>query len=250
MKINRRILLPISVLLLAVLACGGSRDIISNDQPAAQDAAAATNTQPAAIESTTAAQVERVQSAEVADIDYYGDDSLYFIGLIKNTDTVDLEFVEIHVTLRDSSGQLVASESTYSDLDVVPAGGFSPFKLIFFDKPSAWQDYEINIEGDEAGFNNPYLDFEIVSSQGSLPSFGAYEIVGEIRNTGAEDAEFVEIIAVLYDANNHVIGVDFTYSEFDKVTAGGTSPFDLFVFDKAQGEVDHYELFIQGNRAD
>lgn len=252
---TKGILFLVSILLIVSIACGGTRDVIGSDEPSTpfNTQIIPTSEQEAGEAQPTPSFTPETQPAllaEAVDIAYYGDDSLYFIGLIKNTGNVDLEFVEIHITLRDSNGTLVASESSYSDLDVIPVGQISPFKVIFFDNPGAWQNYEINIEGDEAGFLNPYTSFEVISSQGSVPSFGAFEIVGEIRNTGDSDAEFVEIIAALYDADNHVIGVDFTFSEFDKVTAGGSSPFELLLFNKASGEVDHYELYVQGNRSE
>lgn len=245
-------LIFVLALALASLACGGSRDIIassenvgqSNQSTNANITSQASEAGPTAIPT----QVQAIASAEVFDtINYTSGDYLYFIGQIRNTGNVDLEFVEVHVILRDTNGILVASESSYSELDVIPVGETSPFEVMFFETPQSWQSFETNVEGDEADFLEPYVDFEVISSQGNVPSFGDYYINGEIRNVGLQDAEFVEVIAALYDANDQIIGLAFTYSDFDKVTAGGSSPFEMYFFSKAPGDVTRYEIFVQGN---
>ena len=256
MKPLIRFLILGSLIVLAGAACTGSREVIgSESQPtstsAAQEPVQATDP-PAQAQPTNTTPAQTVTAAEVVDINSFTDsiDALHFIGLVRNTGTVDLEFVEITVTLRDANNTLVAVESGYTSLDVVPVGQVSPFSVLFLEAPAEWSTYEIDIQGEEADFLDPYTEFEVVSSTGRIPSFGGYEIVGEIRNTGVANAEFVEVIAVLYDVNNRILGVDFTFTEFDIVEAGGTSPFSLIALSTADGAIDHYDLFIEGSVAD
>jgi hypothetical protein len=240
-------------LILSILACGNAKEIIST-QPAESESEPIPE-QPEETESVQPPsqpeppKSQKMISAEVENVNWYisSIDSLWFIGLVKNTGNVDLEFVEINVLLRDGEGTLVASDFTYSELDTIPVGEYSPFTVLFLEEPESWEKYEVVVEGEEAGFLTPYTEFEIISANGKQGSFGDYEIVGEIRNTGSQDAEFVEISAALYDINGKLIGVDFTYTDFDKVVAGGSSPFTIMFLSTADGDPDHFELFIEGS---
>jgi hypothetical protein len=192
-------------------------------------------------------QPEEAIATEVVAINWYTDITGYlnFVGVIKNTGTVPLEFVKPVVTLRDAQGEMVALEFTYTELDVIEPGGTSPFILFFTDDVGEWTDYEIMVEADEAVFSEPYKDLEIISHNGSADEFTDYIIEGEVKNIGSEDAVFVEISAALYDADDNLVAVAFTFTVLDTVVAGGTSPFEIFVLDSA-GEIDHYELYVEG----
>lgn len=154
------------------------------------------------------------------------------------------------MTLRDEAGTLVASESGYASLDVVRVGEVSPFTILFFSEVGDWSTYEVTVEASEANFLESYRDFEVISSSGTTGDFWAYEIVGEIRNTGSQDAEFVQILVILYNTDGQIIGTDFTYWDFDKVTAGGTSPFTILVSYTSEDDIDHYELLVEGSTVD
>lgn len=245
-------------LLTLSTACGGSRGVISNDLSPTSDKLPTSSDGGIIVEAATATLKpseipvpEAIESAEVFEINtYISGETLYFIGIVRNTGNVDLAFVEVHVTLRDSGDKLIMSESSYSARDVIPVGEASPFNVLFYSETPDYAKYEVTVEGRENTMYQVYKEFEIVSADGQVPSFWDYEIAGEIRNIGSSDAEFVSIIAVLYDAENHIIGLDTTYSDFDVVTAGGTSPFSILFLSKAEGVVDHFEFFIEGRIVD
>jgi hypothetical protein len=46
------------------------------------------------------------------------------------------------------------------------------------------------------------------------------DLRGEIKNNGTETAEFVQIIATLYNANNVTLGSEFTYTEPTSIEPG------------------------------
>jgi hypothetical protein len=259
-------ILVLAALVLASLACGSSEVVATESGAAAEveeqpvEEAAPTEAQEPESEPVEEAveeqpveeaveepQPEVTIAAEVVAINWYTDDAGYlnFIGVIKNTGTVSIEFVKPVVTLRDAQGTMVASEFTYTDLDVIEPGGTSPFTLVFIDEVGEWTDYEIVVEADEALFSEPYKDLEIISHSGRADEFMDYIIEGEVKNIGSEDAVFVEISAALYDADNNIVAVAFTFTTLDKVVAGGTSPFEIIVLGTA-GEIDHYELYVEG----
>lgn len=187
---------------------------------------------------------------EVIELNWYQDEDGYltFLGLLKNNGDQDLVFLELAFILSDEDGATVASDYTYSALDVFPSGEISPFVMYFYEPPAdPWVSYEILIEGDVNEYFDYYADFEVLSAELQEGTFG-YDIVGEIKNVGSSQTDFVNVYAALYDSEDQLIAVDFTFVDKDVLPAGETSTFTLSVWDTLQDlEPDHFEFFIQGN---
>ena len=103
--------------------------------------------------------------------------------------------------------------------------------------------YTLQVEGSVTD-DRPY-DGLVVTTGRAYEEYGYYHLVGEAKNTGEKDCEYVKIVVAFYDAEGQVIGVDYTYTELDVVPAGKTSPFDLSV--DSLPEFDHYELWVEGS---
>ncbi len=248
-QIKVKVVSSIIFLLLVSLACGAARDVIGTSEPeVSQPEPTFTNVNPPPTNQPSNPTEAPQTKVDVLESNWYTDSigTLYFIGIIKNSGNVDLEFTEAIATLRDDSGTLVGSASSFSTLDIIRPGEISPFKILFLNTPANWTKYEIVVQGQEASFLSSYRDFEIVSSQGKTADFGVYTIVGEVKNIGNKDAEFVEIIAIMYDANGKIIGTESTFAKLDKVVAGSTSPFEVLVLSIADGAIDHYDLIVEG----
>lgn len=235
-----------TLLAIVSLACGGSREVISTSQPENQPTQSTSSNQET--QPTAVSQQETILKADVININWYTDsiNTLHFVGTIQNSGTVDLSLTEIVVNLRDDAGTLVGTASSYSSLDVIKVGETSPFHIIFLESPSNWTNHEVLVQGSENSFIQSYRDFEVIAPQGKAGDFGDYEIVGEIKNIGGQDAQFVKVIAILYDQSGKILGVEFTYTTLDKVVAGGTSPFQILVFSIAEGQIDHFDLIVEG----
>lgn len=250
-------LVALAALVLAGLACGSEKTVLSPTMPTTTEVEA---TEAPVSEAPTEAPEptetpKPVMAAEVLSVGWYEDSigSLWFVGELENTGDVDLASVEVIVSLKSGDGTLAAVDSSYAGLDVVYPGEVAPFSVLFFlETPTEWADYEINIQTEAASsfdYATSYRDLEIVDSSGKAGEFAAYQIVGQIQNTGEQDAEFVEITVTLYDAGGNVVGVDSSYTEFDIVKVEQVSPFDIQVLSVA-GDVDHYTLIAEGQPAD
>jgi hypothetical protein len=71
---------------------------------------------------------------------------LHVIGEVQNTGTTPAEFVKLIVTLYDASGNVVGMDFAYTDLDIIPAGGRSPFET-GTDHFLNFDHYEIQVQG-------------------------------------------------------------------------------------------------------
>lgn len=249
MKTKKFILILFSMAAASSACTSTSEETPVNDAPAAQAEVVAAPILPEVVlPSEDHTHAEENISLVVIQVNYFVDsiDFLNFVGFVVNTGTVDLEHVEVNITLHDENGTLVAAESGSISLAVLPANRSAPFSIFFLNNPEGWTDYEIIANADETSFINAYTDFEIISSTGSDPGFIDYEIVGELQNTGTRDAQLVQIVAVLYDSDGDILAVGISSSELEIVEAGGTSPFSIAIIGKAEGEVADFELMVAG----
>lgn len=93
-----------------------------------------------------------------------------------------------------------------------------------------------------------FSDFELISSADYLDAAGIYHIVGEIENTSDRVAEFVEITATLYDANQVVVGRPFGYAFIDVMRPGERSAFNLIFADSSQAsKIASYSLNVSAS---
>jgi hypothetical protein len=182
---------------------------------------------------------------EVIDVNWYMDSNykLHFIGLIKNTGNVDLEFVKVDAVFR-TPGELVGDESGYTSLRVLPVGQLSPFSLTVKADPTVWTQYKLQVEAKRASVYNPYTNFDVLSADGIIPADGAYEIVGEIKNTGEHNSKSVDVIGVLFDQDGHIIGTETAHPDDARLAAGLSSPFKLMFLQIAEGEVASFEILV------
>ena len=67
-------------------------------------------------------------------------------GEIKNNYNTPVTYPQIVGTGYDSSGKVVASHTTYADLDTIPAGGTSPFECYLDDENNQIVKYQLQTQ--------------------------------------------------------------------------------------------------------
>ncbi len=191
---------------------------------------------------------------EVIDVNWYTTtiDSFYLIGIVKNNGSTDLNYMKITAKLKDGQGQVVASKFGFTDIGLLKSGDISSFAVLFSGGVPDWDSYEITVEALEAtemdqAYN--YTLLKVISSESVEPGYAEYAIQGEVKNAGQSDAEFVKVVAILYDEDDHIIGTDWTYTGADRseLDSGETTTFTLRVLNII-GPVDHYDLLVEGRR--
>ena len=73
-------------------------------------------------------------------------ESYIIVGEVKNNYNTEVSLVKIVGTGYDSSGKVVATDFTFADLDKIPSGGKSPFKLYLDDPDQKIVRYELKAE--------------------------------------------------------------------------------------------------------
>jgi len=153
--------------------------------------------------------------------------SLYIVGEVRNNTSSNVDFVRINATLRDSDGNVVDSDYSYSMIDKLTRGMTSPFKVWFWDPP-AWSSYELVVTWDTTT-RQPY-PLEVLNSTSYFNSYDDFHVVGEIRNQYSERRTFIKAFVTMYDANGQVIGADYSYTNPDELDPGQTASFDTEVY--------------------
>lgn len=209
--------------------------------------------QPTLLSERISAETESLR-VEVVEINQWVDSltgDLNFVGILQNTGDIDAEFIRPVVTLRDSAGVLVASESADISFcsDILGVGQISPF-WIRISPPGSWSTYDVNVQANEPLFFEAsyYEAFDIISVQGRPSEFGGYRVVGEVRNSGEFDAQLSQVVVLLYDANEALIAAQCEIADIMEIPAGGTSPFDVELFLLPSNAEYRFEVFARGVR--
>jgi hypothetical protein len=166
----------------------------------------------------------------------------HIIGEVQNNTTYPMNFIKIVATLYDENNNVVGTDYTYTDLDIVLPGGKAPF-VIATDQWAGTASYKLQAQGSESEGELPRQDLIVLSSNDYI-QYDWLHVVGEVLNTGDTNAEYVRVVITLYDTQGDVVGVGYTYTELDIIPPGGTSPFDAST-DFWEG-YDQYSIQVQG----
>ena len=195
---------------------------------------------------TTAGMADALEVSKLNwDQDDYG--YIYVVGMLKNTGSEDLDFVEVQVNLRDANNNMVATASGYTSMDILRAGEDSPFIVSFYEPPyDDWQGMEIFIQADQNEYFESYSDLEVINVETAVDDI-YYVINGEVQNTGSQATSSVSISVAVYNTAGDLIGVDFTFADAEVLEPGETAPFELYVWATFDGEaVDHFDAYLEG----
>ena len=180
--------------------------------------------------------------------------STYIVGEVRNDLSDVVKFVQIVGRFYDSSGLLIDTDFTYTDLDYLRPGEKSPFRLIISDESVVQRinSYTLDVNWDPV-FAIPSAVTEatvltIVQGEQRTNDFGWYQIVGEVRNGGSEATEFVKVVATFYDETGQVINTDFTYTDPSDLAAGQSAPFEVTVTDEdISDDIESVKLSAQSS---
>ncbi len=166
------------------------------------------------------------------------------IGEVRNTSDQAMGFVKVIATLYDEGDQIAGTMFTYTIMDVIPAGGKAPFEM----STDVWEGaarYELQVEGSPEELGRQDLE---VASHRSVKEGSRLSIQGEVKNNGTKPAEYVKVIATLYDASNKVVGIIWTYTLIDVILPGESEPFESGA--EYPADFDHYEIVVEGSEAE
>jgi hypothetical protein len=165
--------------------------------------------------------------------------SLYIVGEVRNNSAGNIRFASVTADLYDANGQLVDTDQGYAQRDIIPPGQVSCFLVLFFDNVPAWTSYQLSAEADTTTVEPSALT---ITSSSVGPDVNNFELIGQVRNDGATEEEFVKIVGTLYDSNGTVADCDFTFANTQTLAPGATSTWKLTFFGTDPGRVAAYSV--------
>lgn len=187
-------------------------------------------------------------------------------GTVENTGEQPYESIEVEVTLQDDKGEVLyefIDETEEAATETFSPGASWQFEVIFEEaKMDEVTNYTINLNGDVAQStgDEPQLDgevaedtdpnFEIVAHEFSRSGESA-SVTGEIKNTGDETANSVEVSVTLFDEEDNEIDV-FTNSleeeqDRSEIAPGDTWQFDVQFTDVDMQNVGYYRVSVDSD---
>ena len=246
------VLVAVAITLLA-LACGGEERVTtetSREATPSPTVAAPTDGEtppaPTPTPSTTGPKVEVVNFHSRTD-EFGG---LGFLGEITNNGDEDAANIQVVLSLTDVQGNVVGTGTSFVDaLSILPPGETIPFELFVDNPPDAWDEETIQVQADAAGSFDRSLVYSDLEASGvtiAPDEFGGITVRGTVQNVGTETAEFVQVTFAAYDGAGQIQELDFTFTDLDQIAPGGTSPFEIFVFE-LDAEPASFKIFGEGN---
>jgi hypothetical protein len=173
-------------------------------------------------------------------------DSLWCLGEVVNRSGQPAEEVEVRVSLHDEQGELLASGAAFTQVDILPSGGQSPFAILFPAPPAGFAQYQTRIlSGVPSTHLGPrYPHLEVVDDWGGWLDENNYQVRGEVQNTGEDDAERVAVVVTLYDEQDHVVGSRTVGVPAEFFLSGAVAPFEVTL--TPFGTVARYDVKVQG----
>lgn len=173
---------------------------------------------------------------------------LYVLGEVYNPGDQPLEQVEISISLRDASNEVLAATQGGTVTDYIEAGGRGPVALIFANAPASFANYVVQpVRGLPGYLGNYYRDLKIRDAIGSGEQLGSYVVSGQVVNVGPEDAVEVSLVVVLYDGLGRVIGVRRAEPAHNVIPRGGHTDFSIEVV-PATAPVAEFAVIPQARR--
>lgn len=174
------------------------------------------------------------------------------VVIVENTGTADLYLSSGSFDIEDANGHLVASESYITAYPQVIAPGekavyYADFSL---NNGTDGETYTIvpHLEIEEAKV--PVVRFAVSDVTLSEDEFGYLQMTGRVENTSDKEESLYPVVAILYDTNDKVLSVMFTYP--DKLAAGEKRGFEMSDIgnfaDVKLADVARYDIFAYPNQ--
>jgi hypothetical protein len=180
----------------------------------------------------------------------YTDFQGYFavVGEVKNTLSSNIKDVEIMATFYDSGNSVIGTAFTYADIDILKPNQKSPFELNSYPDIIAPSSIKLTVDY-QVTTDQPFEGLVILNHTPSVDDLGYYKVVGEVKNSGADQVQDIKVICTYYDSAGKVIGKSWASTAFLYVSVGDTATFELSSYPRKFTPAS-YELQVQGQRAE
>jgi LysM repeat protein len=171
------------------------------------------------------------------------DNGLWCFALIRNDTPDGLENVSAQITLLDKNKAVLASQTAFTPLDIIPPGASLP-AYVFFPGLSAAPDVQVQLLSAIPSNNPQHLQAALNNTVAQINWGGSTaRVSGQVSlPAGSPAATLVWVAAVAYDRDGRVIGVKRW--EGGSVQPGGSLQFN-FEVPSLGSAIDSVEFFVE-----
>jgi hypothetical protein len=187
-----------------------------------------------------------LSSSSYTDLNEDDETNYHIVGEVKNNSPIDsMSNVKIVSTFYDSSGKIVDTDFTYTNVDVLRPGEKASFNIILNDADQSQKidSYKLSVSADKTEALPAALKLS-VGERHLDDNTGTYHIVGEVTNQGSGKATFVKVSGAFYNSSNAIVAADFTYTGPQDLEPGQTAPFKIEVDTPAVDEITTASLNV------
>ncbi len=173
--------------------------------------------------------------------------SIRVAGEVYNGLGYPIEGVTVLARYYSGSNDLLATETGFTCLAALPAGGDSPYSVLLADPPAGVHHVTVEV----LDYSGPPLLFPPpvglnVSVTDTYTDFlGDFHVLGDVENTSLQTYTFVKVCSAFYDAAGHVVDTDFDYADPSTIGPGESGAFDTWA-DAALG-IEGYRAWADGS---
>ncbi|WBL37019.1 FxLYD domain-containing protein [Tepidiforma flava] len=161
--------------------------------------------------------------------------TIYVMGIVVNGLSTPVELVRINVRFYNASGQLLATDTTYADVSIIPAGGSSPFWTLLLNPPPGVASVEAVLGTYSVSSRPPITGLTPTVTNIYRSSSIALRVVGTVRNDSSATYQFTRVIAAYVDSAGYVIRIETDYLEPSTLAPGQQGTFEAIFFNAPAG---------------
>jgi hypothetical protein len=174
----------------------------------------------------TALPADAVLLGLVSDHDFTDEfNTLTLVGEVRNDSTVEVGQAEITITFYDTAGATIGSAQGKPILEVIPSGGKSPFHLTLT-RPDGLASYSFRAVARPVTPKRQ-AQLSVAEVRRFEDEAGFFHIKGVVENAGTTISKRTKAVAILYDRDNGVINVGFTYVDPPTLRPGEKGSYDI-----------------------
>lgn len=168
--------------------------------------------------------------------------TLHIVGEARNNSLTAVEHLQVRATLYDAMNNVIGTGEAFACLGVVPPAGESPFDLLFFDPPSAFVRYTLEVRA-RATTREPPVGLDVTAVNVARGAADVYRVSGEVVNNSRQTYRLVQVCGAFYDVNGNVVRVD---SSFTSPSTLGPRERGSFTLAQQGANIDIYRIWTDG----
>jgi hypothetical protein len=167
--------------------------------------------------------------------------NVYFVGYYKNTGTVPITLPSVELTLWGEQSNKLAVAHGYAPRHLLTPGDETPVRILFSHAPAKWQRVTASVTPRAPTLGGPRPELRLTAGQLQRDRYMGYRLEGTVQNQDTSVAQFIQVIVVVYDKENRIIGMDSRYTGQRELSPGEKTPFAVPVL-QVRGRPHHYRL--------